>query len=348
MANFPIFLSVVIVAKNQEKQISHILKKIAQCIQSQVSDYEIIIVDNASCDETVLSLKKLTEENGQPNLQVFSLTREVSTDVGFCIGLENALGDYVAFLDPISDDIEFLPRMLASAASGADVVFAHNEHKIHQSLAYSLSVAVFHFLYKWFNGVDLATEASQFRVLSKKVVNYILRHPQHSLMYRHLPVTGGFSRANLQYNFVPHSTRAKSLLDGVDRGLQLLVSTTRAPMRLVTSFSLFGAVANLLYSIYVVAVAFLKSDVAPGWVSMSLQQSGMFFLISSVLLVLGEYILNMSSFSNQVPLYNIGMEYTSTHLTRQDRLNIEDSSNEGNELASTSSQGQVKLRSTHE
>ena len=59
-------------------------------------------------------------------------------------------------------------------------------------------------------------------------------------------------------------------------------------MRLVTSLSLFGAIANVVYSIYVVSIGFFKTDVAPGWISLSLQQSGMFFLISLVLLVLGE------------------------------------------------------------
>ena len=106
--------------------------------------------------------------------------------------------------------------------------------------------------------------------------------------------------------------------------MRLLVSTTRAPMRLVTSVSLFGAVANLVYSIYVVAIAFLKADVAPGWVSMSLQHSGMFFLISMVLLVLGEYILQMVSLSNEGPLYHVAQEFTSARMTRHEKLNIEE------------------------
>ena len=72
-----------------------------------------------------------------------------------------------------------------------------------------------------------------------------------------------------------------------------------------------------------VAVAFLKIDVAPGWVSLSLQQSGMFFLISMVLLVLGEYILNMVSLQNEGPLYHVGQEFTSARMTRREKLNIE-------------------------
>ncbi|MFD1693386.1 hypothetical protein ACFSHR_23830 [Azotobacter chroococcum] len=94
-------------------------------------------------------------------------------------------------------------------------------------------------------------------------------------------------------------------------------------MRLVTSLSLFGAIANLVYSVYVLAIGLLKTDIAPGWISLSLQQSGMFFLISLVLLVLGEYILHMASLSNEGPLYHIGQEFTSARMTRHEKLNIE-------------------------
>jgi hypothetical protein len=96
---------------------------------------------------------------------------------------------------------------------------------------------------------------------------------------------------------------------------------------LVTTLSLFGALANLVYSIYVVAIGFLKADVAPGWISLSLQQSGMFFLISLVLLVLGEYILNMVSLSNEGPLYHVGQEFTSARMTRHEKLNLEEVGN---------------------
>ncbi|UUZ57502.1 hypothetical protein LP419_26605 [Massilia sp. H-1] len=82
--------------------------------------------------------------------------------------------------------------------------------------------------------------------------------------------------------------------------------------------------ANLLYSVYVVAVGLLRSDVAPGWISLSLQQSGMFFLISLVLLVLGEYILNMASLSNEGPPYHVGQELTSVRVTRREKLNVEE------------------------
>ena len=191
-------------------------------------------------------------------------------------------------------------------------------------MAYRACYSVFNSLYQSFNGIHLANEAPSYRVLSKRVVNFILQHPMPQITYRHLPATGGFTKANLSYSIQPKPSRPKRLGDSIERGMRLLVSTTRGPMRLVTSLSLFGAGANLFYSAYVIAVGFLKSDVAPGWVTLSLQQSGMFFLISLVLMILGEYILQMVSQSNEGPLYHVAQEFTSAVMTRREKLNIEE------------------------
>lgn len=332
--NFPIFLSVVLIVRNQSRQLEGLLSEASEHISSLVSDYELIIVDNASDDESVSILRRLTGEKGLPNLQAYALTKEVDADSASWVGLENALGDFVAVIDPLTDDIAFLPEMLEKAVSGNDVVFASNKQKPAQTFAYRCAYAVFNRLYKSFSGIHLANEAPQYRVLNKRVVNFILQHPQPAMTYRHLPATGGFARVNLEYSAAPKASPTKRLGESMDRGMRLLVSTTRAPMRLVTSLSLFGAVANMFYSFYVVAVGLLKADVAPGWISLSLQQSGMFFLISLVLLVLGEYILHMASLSNEGPLYHVGQEFTSARMTRREKLNIE-------EVASTAARAPI-------
>lgn len=337
MVFFPVFLSVVFVFRNQSGYVESILKDAVSLLSSAVSDFEIIVVDNASEDESVTLLRHLTGEQGLPNLQVYALTKEVDIDSASWVGLENALGDFVAVIDPLVDDIAFLPEMLDKAVSGADVVFANNSQKPVQSLAYRGAYALFNRLYKSFNGIHLAKEAPQYRILSKRIVNFILQHPQPAVTYRHLPASGGFVRVNLNYTAMPKVSHTKRLRESVERGTRLLVSTTRAPMRLVTSLSLFGAVANLIYSVYVLAVGFLGDDVAPGWVSLSLQQSGMFFLISLVLLVLGEYILHMASLSNEGPPYHVGQEFTSAHMTRMDKLNVEEVSEEAGHAKNTPS-----------
>lgn len=323
MESLPIFLSLVLIERNNAAGLAAMVSDVAAKIRDLVSDYELIVVDNASSDGSLNVLKCLVGEDGEPNLQVYALTDEVDQDTAAWVGVENALGDFVAVYDPQSDDLEVLPLMLERAAKGADLVLASNERPPRVPWAYGVANWVFSALYKWLNGVDLRRDAPRYRVLSRRVINFVMQHRQPAVAFRHLGSTAGFARAHLTFTGPQVSMRAPPLGEAIDRGVRLLVSTTRAPMRLVTSFSLFGALANVLYSAYVVSIALFKTNVAEGWVSLSLQQSGMFLLISLVLLVLGEYILHMTSLSSGGPLYHVAQEMTSAQVTRRERLNVE-------------------------
>lgn len=324
MTHFPIFLSVVVVVRNRAPLLKELLVETSSAISNLVSDYELIVVDNGSDDGSVLELKNLVSESGLPNLQVYALTKEVDADTATWAGLENALGDFIAVVDPMMDDVAFLRTMIEQSVSGADAVFAMNLQKPPQGLAYRFAFAVFNLFYRAFNGIHLVKDVPKCRILSKRVVNFILQHAAPAQAYRHLPATGGFARVNLTYSMRPKVVGKAVLGDSIDRGVRSLVSTTRGPMRLVTTLTLFGAVSNVLYSFYVVAIAILKADVAPGWVTLSLQQSGMFLLLSLVLLVMGEYTLHMARLSNEGPPYHVAQEFTSAVLTRRLKLNVEE------------------------
>jgi len=325
--NFPIFLSIVIIIGNEADLLKSILSKIVNFVSPIVSDYEIIIIDNTSNNKNASVLESLTGKNGFPNLQIFSLIKEVDIDTAFWVGLENSLGDFVVTFDHSTEDIKILPKLIAESSSGADIVFACNTEKPKQSVAYKATNLIFNKLYKYFNGVDLRSEFSQYRIMSRMLINFISQHPQPNLIYRLLPSTSGFEKKEITYHYTPiRKIDKKNISDSIDRGLRVLVTSSRLPMRLVTWISLIGAIANLFYSFYVGLILLLREDVAPGWASLSLQQSGMFFLLSLALLVLGEYILQMASLSNKGPEYFIGKEYTSTSISRKIKINIHENS----------------------
>lgn len=330
--SFSIFFSVVLVFRNNASEIIPLISDVSKMLSQLVSDHEIIIIDNASDDDSLSVLRQLTSLEGLPNLQVYALTKEVDSDAAAWVGLENALGDFVGVINPLQDEIHILPEMLEKALDGADVVFANNLIKPKQDLFYKFGHFIFNKLYKWFNGFGLSEESSQYRILTRAVINFILQHPQPSIMYRHLPIAAGFSRANIEYSALLDKNHKKRLGESVDRGIRLLVSSTRAPMRIVTGLSFFGALVNFLYFFYVLAVTVFKDNVIPGWTTISLQQSGMFFLLSLVLLVLGEYILNMVSLQNDGPTYHVAHEFTSVNISRFKKLNIEEAASISNKV----------------
>lgn len=316
------FLSVVVVQRNGGAQVAADLTALVAALAPLVADYEVVVVDNASRDDSVSVLKSLTLESGLPNLQVFALANEVDADTAIWVGLDNALGDFVAVFDPAVDSTDALPAMLERAMHGADVVYAVNRDAPMDGIGYRALGAAFELLYALAHGVRFVRDTPRLRLLSRNAANLVLRHPTPAFTYRQLSQLAGFVQEHVFYAAAPRRSTPKAISESVDRGLRLLISTTRAPMRSVTWLATVAAVLNVLYSVYVVAVYVLKDDVAPGWTTLSLQQSGMFLLVSLILLVLGEYVLQLTATLRSGTPWHIAKEFTSATVVRRRPLNV--------------------------
>lgn len=317
-----LFFSVIVPIRDVQGSIESILIELQKELNPIVTDYEIIVVDNASQDATVQVLKKLTQPMGLSNLLVFSLTSRVRKEVAAWVGVEASLGDYVLVFDPRYHSMSLIRDMLNGALEGNDIVLAHNMFVPKQKKIYSLSKSFFKRLYFLFEHVELGKDDSHFRLMSRKTINFMLQHLRPEITYRNLPSTSGFNKKIIEFNMIytiPEGS--KSFWQSVDQGMELLVSNNRIPMRIVTALSMFGAFANVGYSIYVILVAIFKENIQPGWVTISLQLSGMFFLISLVLLVMGEYLLRVASTNNN-PRYHVGQEWMSAKMSRSEKINV--------------------------
>lgn len=318
----PVFLSVVLVVHNQDS-LSVLLSRLCEAVSPLVRDYELIVLDNGSRAQSAEALRALAGPEGLPNLQVYVLSQEIPREEAVCLGLERALGDYALVFDPDTDDIGQLPGMLDRAAAGSEIVLARNHARPGHSWAYAVMRKLFSWAYRLISGVHLDRDLPEYRLLSKRAANLVLSNPRPALAYRHFPARAGFSRSVLDYDCPPALVRPRSLLASMDKGLGLLLASGRAPMRLAALLPLLGAGLNLVYAVYVVAIGVFKDDVLPGWVSLSLQQSGMFFLLSLGMFVLAEYVAHVARLVSEGPSGYVAQEYTSARLDGKSRLNVE-------------------------
>src|SRR5207244_1834823 len=75
----------------------------------------------------------------------------------------------------------------------------------------------------------------------------------------------------------------ESLFEAADTALAVIVGNSTRPLRLVGWLALGAAFLNLLYIGYVFAVRIFKTRVAEGWMTLSLQNAGMFLLLFLIL-----------------------------------------------------------------
>ena len=73
---------------------------------------------------------------------------------------------------------------------------------------------------------------------------------------------------------------------------------------------------------YVVVVNLVKNDVAPGWTTLSLQMSMMFFLVFLVQAVLGEYVGRTLELSRDKNVYQILEERNGGSLRLSQQRNV--------------------------
>mgnify|MGYP006078985807 CR=1 FL=1 len=325
MSRHDVFLSVIYVLNGNLDQLQKILTNTVQTLSQTVVDYEIVVVDNmTNKSDSIPLLKKLTNDKNFPNLQVYILNKRIDENIATCIGLDKSLGDFVTILNPFLDDISFVPTMLDEAKKNFDIVIAYNNNKYIKSFFYRYARKGFDVLYKFLNKESVAEDIYPYRLFSRRVTNQILQDQYPEMILRHLPTSIGYKRKELNYSSEFTTSPNINFLYSIKKGIKFLISTSNAPMRLVSMLSIFGALMNVVYSIYILVIAFAKTEVAEGWITLSLQQSGMFFLISIFFFILSEYILDMKGLKKNEYSNYISQEFGSSVISRHSKINLKE------------------------
>ena len=90
-------LSLVIPIFNEEKLIDELIKRTISALESFISDYEMIFVDDGSTDQSLEKILAWQKKNNK--IKVLSLSKNFGHQAAYTAGLEYAKGDIVAMMD---------------------------------------------------------------------------------------------------------------------------------------------------------------------------------------------------------------------------------------------------------
>ena len=314
-------ISIVTVVDARAREITASLHALHAAAHALGSPFELVLVANG-CAPVVL--QHLRDDAATlDNLQIYVLKTPVDHATALVCGLENAIGDWVATLDLARDDPSVIGRMHDAAIAGAaEVALGVPEASaVRRGVADALLAKSFHGAFRTLHGYSLADEAPSARLLSRAVVNSVLQHDFPLVAFETVPATGGYRKA-----VVPLTRRpglALPLAERVRLRWRTLIGLNAAPLRIANAFCAAGAGIALLYSVYVIVVYLVKDSVVPGWTTVSLMLSGMFFMLSVVLWLLSEYLVLVLDAGARRARYEIAEEFASNVQTRRARLNVE-------------------------
>jgi polyisoprenyl-phosphate glycosyltransferase len=315
------FVSVVVPVANAGADVEALVQRLNDVMQASFRSYEIVLVDNGSSDDTVERIKTL--QATLPNLQLYVLNRKNDFGVALIAGLDNSIGDFVFTLNPETDPPELLPKMFELTLSGSEVVCGTLREQLRQPL-YMWGNKQYARLLRSTVGVRVPAGMSDLRLYSRGVLSYINRNADRHLLLKMLPFMATGKIAVFPYN--SKTGKAASHRHGLPMtvlsSVTVLLSSSVAPLRLLTLLTVAVSLLSLTYAVYVVAVALLKRNIVEGWVSIALPMAVIFFFISTILGVLSEYIFRVVQHTRNAPVYLISGESTSSTSELNARLNV--------------------------
>ena len=273
--------------------------------QKVAEDYEIVIIDDGSTDNTLASLLKLRESNSK--IKILQLSRNFGHQAAYSAGLEHAKGDFIAILDgDLQDPPELISEMYDKMkAEKLDVVYGKRTNAPQLSRRPFLS-GVFHKIFKRMSGFQDIENVGNFSLLSRTALDAILQFKEHNRYLPGLRAFIGFKQGYIEYERSErYSGQSKMKFSQLlSLSSDAIFSFSKLPIRICLYLGLTGIFIFFLAGVYTL-IAKIGGFALFGWSSTVLS---IYFLGSiqlTFLGVIGEYIYRVYKESQSRPLYFI-------------------------------------------
>lgn len=330
MAASDTYISIVAPLHNAGGYVAPFVREMHAALSAEYNYFEIVLVDDASTDDTVERLQPLLAE--LVGLRLIRLSRRMGMEIAITAGLEAAIGDFVGVMDPNFDPPAVMTAMLNRARDGIDVLQGTAEVSPRAGRAYRLARRTFYALTRGLLKLELVPGATALRVMSRQAVNALTKHRSRKRYFSLLAADVGFLRDVHPYQLISRSGAGRSMTwpEAVRLALSIVIHSSIRPLRMVSAVAVLGSLAILGYISYVVFVYLTKEDVLPGWTTLSLEVSGLFFLLFVMIAMIGEYLGRLIDETTDRPLYHLRSEQASSvMLLDPSRLNVEENAADG-------------------
>ncbi len=297
-------LSVIIPVFNEQEIIHQLYSRLNAAVEPITPNYEFIFVNDGSKDATLFRLIELTEKDKR--VKFINFSRNFGHQIAVTAGLDYCKGNAVVIIDgDLQDPPELIPELYRKYKEGNEVVYAKRIKRKGESIFKLITAKLFYRLLKRITSVDIPMDVGDFRLIDRKIVDYLKLMPEQNKFLRGQIAWLGFRQTFVEFERdsrttgktgYPLSKMIKFALDGI-------TGFSNAPLRLVTNLGLFISLIAFFVILYALYSHYFLHETITGWTSLII--SSMFIGGIQLLSVgiIGEYISRINTNVRNRPLY---------------------------------------------
>ena len=269
-------------------------------------NWEIIAIDDGSVDDSFALLKAYHQQDKR--ITVIRLARNFGKEIALTAGLHHCNGDATVPMDAdLQDPPYLLEEMIKHWQDGYDMVIPVRTNR-QDNIIKKTTASLFYWLFaKVADKNFIITNASDFRLLDKKVVNAIGDLKEYHRFMKALLNWSGFQKKIIFYKRMQreHGKTKFGYIKLLTHALDGIFSFSIIPIRLVLTVGFIISLISFSYGAFLAYKQLFLNLTVPGYTSIMV---GILFLggVQMIALgIIGEYIGRIYQQVKQRPLYVI-------------------------------------------
>lgn len=243
-------LSVIIPAYNEELSVERAYYTIAEVLKKADIENEIIFVDDGSTDTTYEKIKNLAEK--EKNIYGLHFSRNFGKEAAISAGLASASGDCVVVIDcDLQHPPEKIVEMYRLWQTGFEIVEGIKKTRGNESKIHGWAARKFYSVISSVVGFDMSN-ASDFKLLDRKVVDILNRIPERKGFFRAISFWVGFNKTAVEFevNERLEGVSKWSVIGLMKYAVSNISAYSSAPMQIVTVLGVVMLVIAAILSVW--------------------------------------------------------------------------------------------------
>ena len=243
-------ISIVSPVYQGEKMLDELVSRIYNAIRIIHEDYEIILVNDCSPDDSWEKIKEICDSNKK--VKGINLSRNFGQHYAITAGLTESSGEWVVVMDcDLQDRPEEIPNLYNKAMEGYDSVFAQRIER-RDSFTKRMSSALFNTVFAFLTDQEQDKTVGNFGIFSRQVIEGVLSMGD---AVRWFPIMVKWVGFKIGYLPVMHAERSEgtssySLRRLLSVATDNMIAFSNKPLRLMLQFGFCVVVLSVLIALF--------------------------------------------------------------------------------------------------